>query len=151
MKMTFFWDVAPCSLEDVDRHFRGPYCLHYQGDLFLTLLFRMSWCSNYSCSLPWKLEGVIRFLHTEVALSVDGDGDSLCRATTASSLFINRPSLSVPHRTKSKTIIPEICGWSSVTSPCIIDYQEWDFCGSPPFFKLGHFEIAYNQHLNTYH
>jgi hypothetical protein len=27
MKMTAFWDVAPCSLE-VDRRFRGAYCLH---------------------------------------------------------------------------------------------------------------------------
>jgi hypothetical protein len=31
MKMTVFWDVAPCSLAEVDRRFRGAYCL-YQGD-----------------------------------------------------------------------------------------------------------------------
>jgi hypothetical protein len=30
--MTFFWDVAPCSLVDIDRHFRGAYCLYHQGD-----------------------------------------------------------------------------------------------------------------------
>jgi hypothetical protein len=30
MKMAAFWDLAPCSLE-VDRCFRGAYCLH-QGD-----------------------------------------------------------------------------------------------------------------------
>jgi hypothetical protein len=24
MKITDFWDVAPCSLVETDRHFRGP-------------------------------------------------------------------------------------------------------------------------------
>jgi hypothetical protein len=33
MKMTVFWDVAPCSLVEVDRRFRGAYCLHIQGDI----------------------------------------------------------------------------------------------------------------------
>jgi hypothetical protein len=32
VKMTVFWDVAPCSMIDIDRHFRGVYCLHHQGD-----------------------------------------------------------------------------------------------------------------------
>jgi hypothetical protein len=27
-----FWDVAPCSLVEVYRRFRGACCLHYQGD-----------------------------------------------------------------------------------------------------------------------
>jgi hypothetical protein len=27
MKMTVFWDVAQCSLIDIDRRFRGAYCL----------------------------------------------------------------------------------------------------------------------------
>jgi hypothetical protein len=31
MKMTVFWDVAPCSLVDNDRRYRGAYCLHHQG------------------------------------------------------------------------------------------------------------------------
>jgi hypothetical protein len=31
MKMTFFWDVAPCSLVKVDRRFRGAYYLHNRG------------------------------------------------------------------------------------------------------------------------
>jgi hypothetical protein len=25
-------DVAPCSMVEVYRHFRGAYCLHHQGD-----------------------------------------------------------------------------------------------------------------------
>jgi hypothetical protein len=31
-KMTVFWYVAPCGLEEVYRLFRGAYYLHNQGD-----------------------------------------------------------------------------------------------------------------------
>jgi hypothetical protein len=31
MKFGVFWDIAPCSLE-VNRYFRGVYCLHQQGN-----------------------------------------------------------------------------------------------------------------------
>jgi hypothetical protein len=30
MKMTVFWDVAPCSIIEIYQHFRGAYCLHCQ-------------------------------------------------------------------------------------------------------------------------
>jgi hypothetical protein len=33
MKMTVFWDVASYSLAKIDRHCRGAYCLHHQGDV----------------------------------------------------------------------------------------------------------------------
>jgi hypothetical protein len=29
MKLRVFWDVVPCSQVDVDRRFRGAYCLHH--------------------------------------------------------------------------------------------------------------------------
>jgi hypothetical protein len=32
VKCGVFWDVAPCSQVEVDRRFRGAYCLHHQGD-----------------------------------------------------------------------------------------------------------------------
>jgi hypothetical protein len=32
MDFRVFWDVALCSHVEVDRRFRGAYCLHYQGD-----------------------------------------------------------------------------------------------------------------------
>jgi hypothetical protein len=32
MEMAVFWDVAPCSLVEVYRHFRGAYYLHHQGE-----------------------------------------------------------------------------------------------------------------------
>jgi hypothetical protein len=32
MKIIAVWGIAPCSLIEVDRHFRGAYCLNHQGD-----------------------------------------------------------------------------------------------------------------------
>jgi hypothetical protein len=32
MEIAVFWVVAPCSLVEVYQHFRGPCCLHHQGD-----------------------------------------------------------------------------------------------------------------------
>jgi hypothetical protein len=32
MKMSAFWNIAPYSLVDVDRRFRGAYSLHNEGD-----------------------------------------------------------------------------------------------------------------------
>jgi hypothetical protein len=32
MKYRVFWVVATCNYVEVDRRFRGAYCLHYQGD-----------------------------------------------------------------------------------------------------------------------
>jgi hypothetical protein len=30
--MTALWYIAPCSIVEVDRRFRGAYCLRRQGD-----------------------------------------------------------------------------------------------------------------------
>jgi hypothetical protein len=32
MKMTVFRDVAPCRVEEIDRCFKGAYCLHHPHD-----------------------------------------------------------------------------------------------------------------------
>jgi hypothetical protein len=32
MKFRVFWDVAPCSHAEVDRRFRGAYCLNHRLD-----------------------------------------------------------------------------------------------------------------------
>jgi hypothetical protein len=34
MKIAVFWAVAPCSLVEVYQRFRGPCCLHHQGDRY---------------------------------------------------------------------------------------------------------------------
>jgi hypothetical protein len=31
MKMSVFWNIAPCSLVETDRRFRGAYCFHHHG------------------------------------------------------------------------------------------------------------------------
>jgi hypothetical protein len=35
MRFRVFCDVAPCSHVEVDRRFRGAYCVHHQGDLMM--------------------------------------------------------------------------------------------------------------------
>jgi hypothetical protein len=32
--MSAFWVVTPCRMIEVYRRFRGPCCLHHQGDQF---------------------------------------------------------------------------------------------------------------------
>jgi hypothetical protein len=32
LKMSVIWNVAPCSLVQIDWHFRGPNCLHHQSN-----------------------------------------------------------------------------------------------------------------------
>jgi hypothetical protein len=33
MKITVFWDAAPCGLVEVYRRLRDDYCLHHQDDV----------------------------------------------------------------------------------------------------------------------
>jgi hypothetical protein len=37
---TVLWDMAPCSPIEVDRRFRGAYCLHNQGDELIALIIK---------------------------------------------------------------------------------------------------------------
>jgi hypothetical protein len=32
LRVAFFWDVAPCSVVEIDRRFRDAYCLHHEVD-----------------------------------------------------------------------------------------------------------------------
>jgi hypothetical protein len=36
MKVAVFWDIVPYHLVEVDRRFRDSYCLHNQGDEWVT-------------------------------------------------------------------------------------------------------------------
>jgi hypothetical protein len=36
MKMAVFWVVAPCSLVEFYQRFKGPCCLHHQGDIHIS-------------------------------------------------------------------------------------------------------------------
>jgi hypothetical protein len=74
--MAVFWDVAPCSLVDIDRCFRGAYCLHYQGVSSLTTLMMEAVSSSETllniyqttwCNIPEDS-------HTEFIWPQDEDG-----------------------------------------------------------------------------
>jgi hypothetical protein len=44
--MRVFWVVAPCSLGEVYRRFRGACCLHHQGDEASVNLHQTTWRNN---------------------------------------------------------------------------------------------------------
>jgi hypothetical protein len=46
MKMAVFWVAAPCSLEEVYQCFRGPCCLHHQGDESLVNFYQTTQRNN---------------------------------------------------------------------------------------------------------
>jgi hypothetical protein len=56
LKMTAFWDIAPCSLEEIDYCFRGAYCLYHQGTLLMdtvsTFEISVSFYKTTQCSIP---------------------------------------------------------------------------------------------------
>jgi hypothetical protein len=63
-----FWDIAPCSLVEVDRRFRGTFCLHQQGPWwwrqYLTHLYFYETTRRYipegclSFSFTWSYKGL---------------------------------------------------------------------------------------------
>jgi hypothetical protein len=57
-KTTAFWDIAPCILVEIDRRFRGAYCLHHQGDESSYCLMmgavRISETSVYFNETTWR-------------------------------------------------------------------------------------------------
>jgi hypothetical protein len=46
MKIAVFWVVAPCSLVEIYQRFRGPCCLHHQGDFLPSFLAHLSFFSS---------------------------------------------------------------------------------------------------------
>jgi hypothetical protein len=52
--MAVFWVVAPCSLVEVYQRFRGPCCLHHQGDeyYFIFILTAVR-TSDPKCQNAW--------------------------------------------------------------------------------------------------
>jgi hypothetical protein len=54
LRMTAFWDIALCSLIEVDWHFRGVYCLHHQGD-------QWKQCAPLKCRSTLRLHGAMAY------------------------------------------------------------------------------------------
>jgi hypothetical protein len=46
MKMAVFWVVAPCSLVEVYRRFRGACCLHHQDNETSVNFYQTTWRNN---------------------------------------------------------------------------------------------------------
>jgi hypothetical protein len=49
INMIAFWNIAPCSPVEVDRRFRGAYCLHHQDN---DTLLQRNYTALYSRRLP---------------------------------------------------------------------------------------------------
>jgi hypothetical protein len=80
MKMTAFWDIALCSLVEVDQLFRGAYCLHHQADdtgtdfalspLVFPLSVSFNCCSmfTYVSSGGWIMRLLVAHFHRDISL-----------------------------------------------------------------------------------
>jgi hypothetical protein len=60
--MAVLWDVAPCSLVDIDRRFWGAYCLHHQCDE--TWWWRQ-WSPLKRRSISTRLQGPVLHLRRQ--------------------------------------------------------------------------------------
>jgi hypothetical protein len=74
MKMTVFWDVAPCSLVEVYRRFRGAYFLHHGAtsqktfsDTSLDDSAYVFWCRSF-VAINWMILGEERFITLRVTM-----------------------------------------------------------------------------------
>jgi hypothetical protein len=61
--MTVFWDNAPYSLVEVDRRFRGAYCLHHQGTCTEKWV-AFSVCAHLLTCIPCSSIGPVKFRFT---------------------------------------------------------------------------------------
>jgi hypothetical protein len=88
MKTTAFWDIAPCSLVEVDRRFRGAYCLLHHGDedggsthLWNVDLLQRDYKALYprrlssSCLPPWEPDILITSPQCSVEMLLYTDDD----------------------------------------------------------------------------
>jgi hypothetical protein len=59
MSFRVFWDVAPCSRVEVNRRFRGAYCLHHGAALMMeavhTSEMSMNFQRDYTALHPRRL------------------------------------------------------------------------------------------------
>jgi hypothetical protein len=67
MKMTVFWNVAQCSLVEIDRRFRGDYCLHHQG-LPSSLMIEAVSTSVYSTKVGDIVQWVTYFVTSSLKI-----------------------------------------------------------------------------------
>jgi hypothetical protein len=75
MKVTAFWGIAPCSLVEVDRSFRGAYCLHHHRPvvgasmhLWNVGLLQRCYTALYHSLTPstWKISSVLERIDEKI-------------------------------------------------------------------------------------
>jgi hypothetical protein len=69
--MAVFWVVASCSLVEVYQRFRGPCCLHHQGDrpsTQKTAIFILTAVRTSNPTLSKKFRDEFGLLHEEVCV-----------------------------------------------------------------------------------
>jgi hypothetical protein len=70
MKTVVFWVVAPCSLVEVYQHFRGPCCLHHQGD------------EKFLCTLLWEKYRNLTSILKNIVIILVRNYEKNCRPTS---------------------------------------------------------------------
>jgi hypothetical protein len=71
MEMTVFWYVAPCSLVEIDRRFRGVYCLHHQSvGQFLQDYTAQHPRRQSSSSSIWRPDSCVSYAHFLVSVTL---------------------------------------------------------------------------------
>jgi hypothetical protein len=91
--MTAFWDIVPCSLIEVDRRFRGSYCLHHQGDhaSIIALIMDALYASETSVYFNETIRRYIPecYLHSRRRENLKSQEENLFQPTYPSSLKLD--------------------------------------------------------------
>jgi hypothetical protein len=111
--MAVFWVVAPCSLVEVYQRFRGPCCLHHQGDESHPTCYRLFCnCSSLpDVEQPISRARSSRLVGTTALYSDDPGFDSCPRDVT----------------------LPEVSGGIPRSVQQMMEY----------YFKIGHYRFLY--------
>jgi hypothetical protein len=120
LKMTAFWDIAPCSLVEVGRRFRGVYCLHHQEWDYTAQYPR--WLSS-SYSPPWEPEISLSFLLINTTTLFQSPSRHQTRSSTLFHLGRRRKFWTASHlnvtRRKSMDLYDVTCNFTAVQTHCL--------------------------------
>jgi hypothetical protein len=110
MKMTDFWDTAPCSLVEIHRCFRGAYCLHHRvtppsirarphGTISPKIIvFMLPVLSTSHLSQSWDWSFVDCLIHIQEIFGPYLAWSQLCRLRCVMvSLSLSKPLLTLVH------------------------------------------------------
>jgi hypothetical protein len=73
LKMVAFWNIAPCSLVEVDWRFRSAYCCYHQGDELLLSNSSVKFYETACCNNTYEYDCLLLFadlLHFNLELFI---------------------------------------------------------------------------------